>query len=383
MLKALLFIAPLAAMVRAISHGPDFPMNFTYSDYARDFRPSVTLDSPEWRVREPIFRRRLADAIAHNNQVPKPSWWKAINKFSDWTPEELASLTRRSYPTGSLAKVPFDSSDAAAGVSGASNTSSLPRLVDWRKYLTKPRDQGDCGSCWAFAAVETIEAAVAIHSGRPPFQLSVQQMLECTANPRHCGGTGGCEGATEDLGYTYVMNSSGITTEEHFPYTSGAGYDPSRCQWSRARAPVAVRVTGFKKSPRNDREAALKMLAEHGPLSLGACADEWHSYGGGVFDWCNQQRRLSVNHAVQLVGYETTSDGSVEFRIRNSWGEEWGEGGYIRLADTTKCVEDDNPADGSGCDGGPKSVTVCGPCGMFFETALPSAVLADTYQASP
>lgn len=79
-----------------------------------------------------------------------------------------------------------------------------------------------------------------------------------------------------------------------------------------------------------------------------------------------------LNHAVQLVGYGTDKETGLDyFLVRNSWGEAWGEEGYIRLARSDKCAVDKTPLDGTGCEGGPEKLTVCGTCGMLFSSSYP------------
>ena len=107
----------------------------------------------------------------------------------------------------------------------------LPTAVDWRtkspSVVTPPKNQGGCGSCWAFSATETLESAVAIATGKL-LTLSPQQIVSCTPNPDDCGGTGGCSGATQQLGFNYTMGA-GITTETNYPYRGTTGTcEPSK-----------------------------------------------------------------------------------------------------------------------------------------------------------
>ena len=99
--------------------------------------------------------------------------------------------------------------------------SQLPESVDWREknVVTDVKNQGACGSCWAFAATEQIESYTAIASGQLT-KLSAQQMTSCTPNPLQCGGDGGCSGSTPPLGYNYIQ-LFGQVRDEDYPYTSG------------------------------------------------------------------------------------------------------------------------------------------------------------------
>ena len=111
-----------------------------------------------------------------------------------------------------------------SGSKFSANISSLPKSVDWRSknVLTPVKNQGQCGSCWTFASTETIESHVAIKTGVLQ-ELSEQFILDCTPNPKQCGGTGGCQGGTAELAYTRLKELGGIPGEYTYPYISGTG----------------------------------------------------------------------------------------------------------------------------------------------------------------
>jgi len=95
-----------------------------------------------------------------------------------------------------------------------------PKSLDWRKtpgVLTETKNQKDCGACWAFSATESMESAIAIATGQPAPVLSPQEINDCTPNPKHCGGTGGCEGATPELAFEYAIQA-GLASESDYPY---------------------------------------------------------------------------------------------------------------------------------------------------------------------
>merc|ERR1719188_2035762 len=101
----------------------------------------------------------------------------------------------------------------------------LPDSVDWRTkpgVLTEPKNQAMCGGCWAFSAVETLEAHLAIATGKPAPKLSTQQVISCAPNPNQCGGTGGCQGSTQPLAFNYTK-IAGITLESDYPYRGMTG----------------------------------------------------------------------------------------------------------------------------------------------------------------
>jgi cathepsin L len=248
----------------------------------------------------------------------------------------------------------------------------LPASVDWRNssIVTDVKDQEMCGSCWAFAATECIESAVAQATGQLLI-LSEQNMVDCTPNPSKCGGSGGCEGATAELGYSYVI-SNGIASEDDYPYKGVDG----NCDES---IPKSASITSFVMLPQNDYHALMVAVATIGPIAVTVAASPWSLYSSGVFKGCPKPGQdVDLNHGVQLVGYGTDPDEGDYWLVRNSWGTGWGEDGYIRLerhsdGSSTWCSPDNEPLDGDGCPGGPSPITVCGSCGIWYDSAYPVA----------
>jgi len=307
-----------------------------------------------------LFEQRIGEIIAHNSN-PANSWKKGVNKFTDRTDVERSGFF--GYDSSMSATMPQSTLQAQP-------LKDLPAAVDWRKkgVVTPVKNQGSCGSCWAFAAVETLESflILAVNATR---LLSPQNMLACTPNPQHCGGTGGCSGATSELGYQYVADK-GIASEADYPYRAR----DTPCDETK---PKTVKSTGFVKLPENDYAALATAVATLGPMAVSVDASEWFAYSSGVFTGCPTSR-IDINHAVQAVGYGT--DGGRDYwTVRNSWGGTWGEQGYIRIfkfSDGAKshCGIDPSPQDGTGCDGGPSQVTVCGSCGIWYDSSYPTGV---------
>jgi len=136
-------------------------------------------------------------------------------------------------------------------------------------------------------------------------------------------------------------------------------------------------LRGYETLPRNDYAAVMNHLATVGPLAVSVDASEWSLYGGGVFDGCDYSKNIAVNHVVQLVGYGTDSKDGDYWIVRNSWGTEWGEDGYIRLKreSETQCGTDNSPLMGTGCvNDGKDIITVCGQCAVLFDVCYPIGV---------
>jgi cathepsin L len=268
----------------------------------------------------------------------------------------------------------------SADTSSNKAISELPENVDWRKHgiVTAVKDQGHCGSCWAFASTAVVESAVAKASGLL-FDLSVQQMAMCAPNPDHCGGTGNCAGSTAELAFDYVAKSSGMV--EEFQYGYGAYYgNVTAC--NVPSGPPKAAIGGYKVLPANQMEPLMNALANEGPVAVSVDASSWHAYSSGIFDGCNQVNP-DIDHAVVAVGYGQNDNGKKFWLIRNSWSASWGDKGYIKLlrqdnqeqADAT-CGTDITPSNGIACEGDLSPQHVCGTCGVLFDSAYPTGAKA-------
>ncbi|CAE7855600.1 CEP1 [Symbiodinium microadriaticum] len=289
----------------------------------------------DYELRLGLFNQRLSTVRQINSQ--EGSWKAEINEFADYTPEEFQSLLgHRRLHRGSTNFLQLQSSVTQTSVgalgwpsfgdslrrmaellesSSGTLPPGLPESVDWRSQLNSSnfvKEQGTCGSCWALAAVGALEMHAEITSKRPPRELSVDQLLDCVANPQHCGGLGGCDGANSELAFEYVR--------QHGLYSS-TSYDGTKKGDSctgRASHPY-VQLQGFVRLPTNNLNSVLQALASRGPLVVGVDASRWDVYGHGIFDGCD--RDATINHAVVLVGYGRDILGKGYFLIRNSWGK--------------------------------------------------------------
>jgi len=225
------------------------------------------------------------------------------------------------------------------------------------------------GSCWSFAAAETIESYYAIANPSKIRILSEQQILDCTPNPSKCGGSGGCGGATVELAFQQIINIGGLSSEWTYPYSSYFG-DNGMCNSSRFKP--EVQLSSFGNLPTNEADPIVAHLLQKGPLAISVDASKWSQYEGGVFDGCNQTNP-DLDHAVQLVGFGTDSQFGDYWLVRNSWSPSWGEGGFIRLKRSKKepCGYDITPQDGDGCANQTKPEYVCGTCGVLYDAVFP------------
>jgi len=299
------------------------------------------------------------------------SWTMGVNQFTDLTQEEFEAQY-----IGGYKRTPGVNGALPAMKAATKSAKALPDSVDWRDKgaITAAKNQGQCGSCWAFCTTEQIESYAAINSPTNTLvELSAEQVTACTPNTLHCGGTGGCSGSIPQLGYTYIQ-LFGHASEADYPYTSGNG-GATDCKYDYQNKYPVVGLTGYNALTPNDQDAVLQHLAEVGPLGVAVTASGWGGYSGGVYSGCSYSSNIALNHAVQLIGYGTDAAHGDYYIVRNSWGASWGEKGYIRLARdaTAQCGTDSTPMDGTACQGGPGSDSqhVCGQCGVLFDCSWP------------
>jgi len=337
--------------------------------------------SAEFEQRKALYEQRLLDAEAQNNS-PNSQWKAGVNKLWDWTESELMTLRGCD---GSATPEGGSSRSIGKHSSFLQQTSDLPAEKMWNALDTfgYVKNQGDCGSCWAIASATVLEAHNEIYNGNHRV-FSTQQIVECTPNPRHCGGDGGCKGATAELAMDWVLKN-GLTDSSQIPYTAHDGActmgSPTAdmkavlTQFSSAPAAgeggAAFGMTGWSTLPKNEYEPLVRALAESGPVAVSVAADTWFNYESGVFNGCGKD--AVIDHAVVALGYGE-ENGTKFWVIQNSWGQDWGEQGRIRLErhdDGSYCGTNNDPQKGVACQGETAPVPVCGMCGVLFDSVVP------------
>jgi C1A family cysteine protease len=214
----------------------------------------------------------------------------------------------------------------------------LPEAFDLRTYCPPIRNQGGCGSCWAFSTVGALEAAIKLRDG-PDVDLSEQWLVSCNVEeePPQVAGKGawGCAGGW--LAHDYHLSKPdpcggyGAVFETDFPYRAADA--PCACPYAHAYWIEAwAYVAGEEEVP--GVSAMKQALFEHGPLSVCVNAGPiFSAYRGGVFNADEPgTEEEPINHAVVLVGWDDTLGEQGAWIIRNSWGTNWGESGYMYIA---------------------------------------------------
>jgi len=274
-------------------------------------------------LRRQIFNQRLTEISRHNEEAAngKHSFTVGVNEFSDWSHEELK--LRNGF------RQELKTNDAQVETFEHIKEGDLPTAVDWRTkgVVTPVKNQGQCGSCWAFAAVASLEGQNAL-AKKTLTSLSEQNLVDCSWSQ----GDMGCLGGLPDNGYKYVIANKGIDTEKSYPY---AGWPGFICSYDAKN--IGATLTKYVDLPTQDEGSLQKAVATVGPISIGMDASQasFQSYKSGIYNdpACNA---TNLDHGVTVVGYGTDTDGGDYWWVKNSWGTTWGLSGYFKLARNAK-----------------------------------------------
>jgi len=296
-----------------------------YPDYKAMWRTfklhfDKSYDSSEESERYSLFKHKVEHVRAMN--AANLTYVLDLTRFTDFLPSEMLVLT-------SGAHAPVDTT-ARQDVTYLGrhywNGETLPESVDWSKQgaVTQAKDQKICGSCWAFSAVAALEGAEYLASGNLKV-LSEQQAMQCSSPTAR-----GCEGGWPDYVFKYAP-SNAFCTEESYPYE---GVDTIPCFWndpthsSCTSALVEGEVAGYKDVTVDSYGDLMSAVAQQPVAVVVGGSGHWSQYSGGVFTDCD----VGVGHAVTLVGYGTDSAGGDYWKLKNSWGTDFGvDDGYILI----------------------------------------------------
>ena len=272
----------------------------------------------ETETRFQIFRSNLRNIILHNLDLAQ-NFTMGINQFTDLTPQEF----KDQYVGGLRSEVgSYGCKSFSSGASGS------PYSIDWRqKGVVNPvRDQGQCGSCWAFATTANAESVWAISSGKL-LDLSEEFLVDCATGVGYFNM--GCNGGQPDSAFKYMINN-GQCTEASYPYKAGTTKTAGSCQKCTS---AGVSFSGCYDVTPKDQISLMAAVAKQ-PVVIAIEADTryFQSYSGGILD--SATCGTTLDHAVEIVGYGT-ENGVDYWNVRNSWGSSWGENGYFRLKKTS------------------------------------------------
>lgn len=264
------------------------------------------LSSAEYLYRRQVFVGNY-EFIQRSNENSANTYKLGLNQFAALTAEEFKSQylgLKRSTRAKSY---------------GVFQAGKAPAAWDWTEHgaVTPVKNQGSCGSCWAFSTTGTLEGAWAIKSKKLEL-LSEQQLVDCdTLHDMGCGG------GAMDYAFAY-LEKNGIETEASYPYQGKNG----KCVHKESNSLKGFKLSGFFDVPEKN-EQALKMAAAKQPVGVGISARPVQFYLNGIYN--NMGCGAQLDHGVLLVGYGS-ENGLDYWKVKNSWGGGWGEKGFIRFA---------------------------------------------------
>ncbi|KAM3721028.1 Cathepsin [Dirofilaria immitis] len=293
-----------------------------YTLYKQYFNKPNSESNLEYR-RYTTFHQNVEKIRQHNERYKRgeETFKMAINKFADMLPEESKKLNGYRYEKKQLFR--------RKNIILMSANSRLPEKIDWRikGAVTPVKDQGNCGSCWAFSSTGALEGQYHRRTGHL-VSLSEQNLLDCSESY----GNFGCDGGLMDYAFDYIKANDGIDSEASYPYEAKEG----KCRYSnRTRI---LTDSGEVDLPEGDEEALQKAVAKIGPVSAAINSRYLSLYEEGIFshDNCSMEE---LDHGILVVGYGSEKisgkNNTVKhldyWIIKNSWGDDWGENGYFRL----------------------------------------------------
>lgn len=326
----------------------------SFDEFMKEYRSDIsgTLDASALAKRRAVYDANVAMIKKHNAKYERgeTSYMMAINDFADfdWNSNSKAFLGGLE---NELSKEEDEAELSKAFKADEFSASSVPTSIDWRARgkVTPIKHQGVCGSCWAFAATAVMESRYAIATGALR-ELSEQQLVSCDLYQTQYGNqhgltSGGCDGGWKQFAFRYIAQNSGINSDNDYTYTDGdrncnypnpyisdcQAQSPPRsprdtCWSSGEQRKVAHGVDAANPYTRVNRdERSIELAVSQGPVSVSIYVERnFHSHAAGIYDGpCTSDKS---NHAVAIVGY--TQDYWI---VRNSWGTEKHENGYIRM----------------------------------------------------
>jgi len=328
-LVALFCILVATAIVEAKRHHHKKEKEHTFiadefDPVAREFETFVAnhkkvYSSPEEKARRlGIFRKNYENLPKWRKENPLATF--GVTKFFDLTPEEFKNYGCGGPLIGRFT-LPETRAEPMPTLSAAP-----PAAWDWSDHgaVTPVKNQQQCGSCWAFSTVGMLEGAWFL-AGNSLTSLSEQEFVDCSKTSFGCGGGWPFWALTDIL----TLYKGSVDTEASYPYTAADGTCTAGSH-TQGAVYTSYKIYCDEQTPKCNETAMVDLLYSTGPLSACLDAGPFQSYQSGILNppSCDPSE---IDHCITITGYGSAS-GQDYWRIKNSWGQDWGEQGYVRLA---------------------------------------------------
>jgi C1A family cysteine protease len=273
-----------------------------FENYKKQFNKNYSPNEEEYRYN--VFVENLKIIDEHNKKGE--SWTMGLNQFTDLTGAEFKALFTPMKRTQRKVVTSNEKFDAP------------PVSIDWRTkgVVTEVKDQGQCGSCWAFSTTGSVEGAWMIATSSK-VDLSEQQLVDCSGSY----GNQGCNGGWMDYAFQYI-EQYGLESESSYPYVARV----QACKYDASK--VVARISSYKDVSQDNEQALMAAVAQQ-PVSVAVEADQaaWQYYSSGVV---TKNCGTNLDHGVLVVGYDSTANPPY-WIVKNSWSSSWGMSGYIEI----------------------------------------------------
>jgi len=310
-MKSFIFVLAFVAIAQC---SPEQEWESFKIKYGKGFKSLV-----EETERKAIFMENLNKVETHNAKFEAglTTYKQGINQYSDMTWEEFKEVVLMKEQSSEQKNVHFSKRSLAKKNPNAKFESSK----DWRSVMNPVKNQGHCGSCWAFGAIGVLEAAWYL-AGNDKVVLSEQMLVDC-------GPGYGCDGGWTDYALDFLIESGGAQAEADYPYTAGVDEEAGTCKFDNSAIVATLSSYDTVMVWYEGTDGLAQSINDNGPHATYLYVnDNFRNYAYGIFDDPSCPTN-TYNHAVINVGYDTDAG---YWLIRNSWGSGWGDLGHIKMA---------------------------------------------------